>query len=315
MKLIKVSTSGTEYIPRDRFNRGEKGLQMLVSKNLKTVFNTNLVGNEVWINFGKKSIRRPNFKKIDGRIDSLGVTDKGVPVIIEFKERKGKNILNQVLSYSTWMLYKQDSVEKYFKFQAKKGAFDPYIAPNFDYKPKIIMVAEDYNIHDLTAASMIRDDVEISYKKYELFTTRKQRFLHIFDSAQLKWVMQSVKHSRGNKSDYPVHNIGDLNGFFVENNGILTATSSEPLDELPLSIDDIIEKEAKNLFDLSTLVKQKKTKYGCIQGLGVENNGRASLILHSHDTEDLIDYALIQADWLSKKVGQINGKEINWNAL
>lgn len=310
MKLIKITNEGSKYVEKAR-RRGEKDLQMLVSKNLKTVFNTNFAGMEAWIDFSNTSINHKGRKPIDGRIDGVGLTDKGALVLLEFKERESKHILSQTLTYGCWALFKPESVKKYVEFQKEKGILNKNLEFDVNYKPKLIMIAESYDIFDHAVASMIRDDVEVYFKAYELFGEKNQRMLHIFDAAEMPWVYNKVKFSRGNKSYLPSDNIGSLDGFYLEENEVLVAAKQTKVNNLPLALETILYKHGKKLFMVDEILKPFTLKKDITQLVGVENNGRASFIFHSDSKEDMLEEYLDLAKWTAKRLTKINGKEIN----
>jgi hypothetical protein len=80
-----------------------------------------------------------------GRIDSLGIDNNGSPVIIEYKLTQNDNVINQGLSYLSWLLDHKDA----FEALVRKMNIDTEI----DWaSPRVICVAESYNKFDLDTA-------------------------------------------------------------------------------------------------------------------------------------------------------------------
>ncbi|MFH1589238.1 MAG: hypothetical protein ABIB43_01590 [archaeon] len=313
MELIKVSKNDTELKHRSRFKNAEREEQILFTNNSETVMNSYAVGNEGWIDFSKLSLQDVGYKKTDGRIDLFSLTSKGGIVLTEFKARKSLKMLPQSLSYMTWVLSKQDSVRAYVDYQKEKGFFNKDIELNFNIKPKIVLVAEEFDKYDTMAAGCIRDDIEVFFKGYELFAGNQEKYLHVFDAMNMPWIINAAKQFGDTQSQMESENIGTLNGFYVEKNGILTKAKKKPLKELPQSIESIVQSEDKKLFSLSKIQRNVQTDNGIITAIGIEDNDRLSLIMHLENDDEIINYTLKQAEWALNKKPTVNGNPVNWN--
>lgn len=95
-----------------------------------------------------------------GRIDTLGLDEDGSPVIIEYKEDKKDNVINQGLFYLDWLIdHKGDFeilVQKKLRVNTKV---------NWD-SPRLILMAQPYNEYDEYAVNRISENIEL--KKYLL---------------------------------------------------------------------------------------------------------------------------------------------------
>ncbi|MEZ4325189.1 MAG: hypothetical protein R3B40_08245 [Polyangiales bacterium] len=68
----------------------EKPLEQLIEKHMLPLLGVYSTGN-----------------KHRGRIDSLGIDENGVPVIVEYKRTRDENVINQGLFYLDWLLDRQ----------------------------------------------------------------------------------------------------------------------------------------------------------------------------------------------------------------
>ena len=70
----------------------EKDLQSLIEQNLETVFSCRFVATE--FSTGAQHA---------GRIDTLGLSEDGNPVIVEYKKVESPGLINQSLYYLNWI--------------------------------------------------------------------------------------------------------------------------------------------------------------------------------------------------------------------
>ena len=70
----------------------EKELQSLIEQNLETVFSCRFVATEF-----------PTGTQHAGRIDTLGLSEDGNPVIVEYKKGESSELINQSLYYLNWV--------------------------------------------------------------------------------------------------------------------------------------------------------------------------------------------------------------------
>ena len=128
----------------------EKNLQELVEKNLDVVFGLRFLASE--------------YRTLKGRIDTLAIDAKGVPVIIEYKRNKNENVINQALSYLKWL--RDQKVDFFEMLLVKKLGKEIASRIKLNWNnPRVICIAESYSKYDL-------DAVEVMPLRIELFTYR-----------------------------------------------------------------------------------------------------------------------------------------------
>lgn len=84
-KLFSLTVSKSAESVKSVSFKKEEELHRIVSGNLMTFFGASLLDDE--------------WKVGDSRIDTIGITQKNCPIIIEYKKGKDYNVVNQVLSY------------------------------------------------------------------------------------------------------------------------------------------------------------------------------------------------------------------------
>lgn len=98
-----------------------------------------------------------------GRIDTLGIDSEYRPVIIEYKRTQNVNVVNQVLSYLSWLV---EHKEEFHDLLVAKLAGEG--VGKTDWRQvRLICIAVDFTKHDVHATRMSRHKVElIRYRKY-----------------------------------------------------------------------------------------------------------------------------------------------------
>ena len=100
MPLFEISGQKLSLIEHTNFSL-EKNLQVLVEKNLQTVFNCRFVASEF-----------PTGYQHSGRIDTLALSEDDNPVIIEYKKVESSELINQSLYYLAWLTDHQGDFER-----------------------------------------------------------------------------------------------------------------------------------------------------------------------------------------------------------
>jgi predicted transport protein len=100
-------------------------------------------------------------KKHQGRVDSLGVDENGVPVIIEYKLHQNENVTSQALYYLDWLLDHKAEFEALAR---------PALKPNEEVdwsEPRVLCIAEDFTKFDVYAVEQMGRNIElIRYRTY-----------------------------------------------------------------------------------------------------------------------------------------------------
>ncbi len=148
MSLFKIiEDSILKKVDRKEF-KNERELQDLVEKNLSYVMGINLIATEYPI---------PN-----GRIDTLGLDEDNVPVIIEYKWKKDLSAIVQGLFYLNWVMQNKKPFESIVKDKLGKE-----IDVNWSPQPRLLIVAQDFDTKELSAINLMGASVEL--KKYSLY--------------------------------------------------------------------------------------------------------------------------------------------------
>lgn len=130
----------------------EKPLQTLIETNLEALLGIRLIASEY--STGKTHA---------GRIDTLGLDENNIPVIIEYKRSSHENIINQGLFYLSWLMdhraeFKLLTLEKMGKQEA--DAID-WAAP------RLICIAADFTKYDSHAVEQMDRNIElIRYRRF-----------------------------------------------------------------------------------------------------------------------------------------------------
>ena len=148
MSLFKVDeNSNLKKVDRKEF-KNEAELQNLIEKNLPYVMGIRLIASEYPI---------PN-----GRIDTLGLDEDDVPVIIEYKWKKDLSAIVQGLFYLNWVMQNKKPFESIVKDKIGKD-----INVNWSPQPRLIIIAQDFDTKELSAINLMGPSVEL--KKYSFY--------------------------------------------------------------------------------------------------------------------------------------------------
>jgi predicted transport protein len=124
----------------------EKSLQTLIEGNLEAFLGVRFLASEY-----------PTGKKHGGRIDTLGLDENGVPVIIEYKRAVNENVINQGLYYLDWLMDHRGEFE--LLVHKSLGA---EIAGAIDWStPRLVCIAGDYTKYDQHAVEQINRSIEL----------------------------------------------------------------------------------------------------------------------------------------------------------
>lgn len=148
MALFKLNQNLTlEKVNRKEF-KNEQELHELIEKNLRYTMGIGLIASEYPI---------PN-----GRIDTLGLDEDGVPVIIEYKWKKDLSAIVQGLFYLDWVMQNRKPFESIVKDKLGKD-----VSVNWSIQPRLIIIAQDFETKELSAINLMGPSVEL--KKYSLY--------------------------------------------------------------------------------------------------------------------------------------------------
>lgn len=138
-KVMKVN--GCEF-------KDEAELEKLMEDNLEELTGIKLLERQYPI---------PN-----GRIDTLGIDEDDVPVVIEYKWIKDSSAIIQGLFYLNWVKQNKRTVNLIVK-EKFKGKLEV----NWSVEPRLIIVAKSFNEKELSAINQMIPSVEL--KKYSFY--------------------------------------------------------------------------------------------------------------------------------------------------
>jgi predicted transport protein len=149
MPLFKILPDLTlEKIERQEFT-SEEELHNLIEKNLLYVMGIRLISTEYPI---------PN-----GRIDTLGLDEDEIPVIIEYKWKKDLSAIVQGLFYLDWIMQNKKPFESIVKDKLGKD-----VNVNWSTQPRLLIMAQNFDIKELSAINQMGPRVElIKYSQYK----------------------------------------------------------------------------------------------------------------------------------------------------
>lgn len=147
MALFRLREDGLLKLPTKDFAT-EAELQTLFDANLET-----LLG----VRFLEAQYPIPN-----GRIETLGLDEYNVPVVVEYKKSQDPGAIIQGLFYLSWVM----SNRKAFASIAREK-LGTTTQVNWAAPVRLIVVAKDFNLRELAAVTLIAASVEL--KRYSLF--------------------------------------------------------------------------------------------------------------------------------------------------
>lgn len=130
----------------------ERSLQRLIESNLESLMGVRFLESEY-----------STGPKHGGRIDTLGIDENGVPVIIEYKRTLHENVINQGLFYLDWLL---DHQSEFWKLVLEEYGQDA--ADDIEWSgPRLMCVAGDFTRYDEHAVQQINRNIElVRYRRF-----------------------------------------------------------------------------------------------------------------------------------------------------
>lgn len=154
--MVRINLKTGKIInPQDfKGENPEKQLQTYVEKHIEHFFQCYFL---------------KNFYKIPGgEIDTLAVTEDGIPCIIEYKHKKEKTIINQIVFYYDWLMQRSTK----FEFERLVKENEATKSMQIDWsKIRLICIAEEYSKWDISLIKHLDTDIECwtySYHEGEL---------------------------------------------------------------------------------------------------------------------------------------------------
>ena len=144
LKVFRVRGGQAAEIP---------GASVSVERELQTLIEANMEAM-LGIRFLATEYRTGRHR---GRIDSLGLDESGTPVIVEYKRSHHQNVVNQALSYLSWLHDHHHEFESLVKEQLGTKATGEIDWSN----PRIVCVAGAFTHHDTVAIEMIGRRIDL----------------------------------------------------------------------------------------------------------------------------------------------------------
>jgi len=140
MPLYRIEQGKVKNVPPKDF-ASEAELQKLIDENLEDITGVRLVDTEYSI---------PN-----GRMDSIGIDEQNVPVVIEYKWGHDPRAIIQGLFYLQWVKHNRKTFELLVKDRFGN------IKVNWSSPPRLLIIAKQFDIKELSAIDMMVPSVEL----------------------------------------------------------------------------------------------------------------------------------------------------------
>lgn len=147
MPLYKIEKNKCVKQDKKEF-KNEAELEKLFVNNLEDLTGIKLIESQYPI---------PN-----GRMDTLGIDEDSIPVVIEYKWQKDANAIIQGLFYLDWVKNNKKTLDLMVKEK-----FKGKIHVNWNCEPRLIIVAKGYSDKELTAINQMKPTIEL--KKYAYY--------------------------------------------------------------------------------------------------------------------------------------------------
>ncbi|MFC7812095.1 transporter [Streptomyces olivaceus] len=130
----------------------ERDLQNLIEANMEAMLGIRFLATEY------------RTGRHRGRIDSLGLDESGTPVIVEYKRSRDQNVVNQALSYLSWLHDHHHEFESVAREKLGAGTTGAIDWSN----PRIVCIAGSFTQHDAVAIEMIGRRIDlVSYRLFD----------------------------------------------------------------------------------------------------------------------------------------------------
>lgn len=151
IKLFDLTGNAATEIPGEA-TAVEKSLQTLFERNLEVMLGIRFLDTEYYTG-----------QKHRGRIDTLGIDENNVPVIMEYKRGTNQNVINQGLFYMDWLLDHRAEFELLVLKKLGKATAD-----SIDWSaPRLLCIAGGYTRYDEHAVEHMNRNIElIRYRRF-----------------------------------------------------------------------------------------------------------------------------------------------------
>lgn len=147
MALFRIFDGKASSVQPVRFP-SEAALQEVVDDNLETMTGVRKLDSHYHI---------PN-----GEIDTLGIDERNVPVVVEYKHGYDAGALTQALFYLEWVKQNKRTVE-----MLAREKLGPKTTVNWNAPPRVLVIAKEFNVRELAAVNQMVPLVEL--KRYDWY--------------------------------------------------------------------------------------------------------------------------------------------------
>lgn len=175
------------------------GQSVTIEKKLQTMIETHL---ETFLGVKFLASEYTTGRRHGGRIDTLGIDENNVPVIIEYKRTTNENVINQGLFYLDWLLDHKGEFQ--MKVMQQLGRT---VSEEIDWSnPRLVCIAGNFTKYDEHAVQLIDRNIELyRYSYYD------NRYLLLelvnVNTPQVKPVVQSTSHHKASHKSLFLINI------------------------------------------------------------------------------------------------------------
>lgn len=148
LRLFSIQNGRTQECPAGRFLL-ERELQTLFESNLEALLGVRFLASE--------------YMAGPGRIDTLGIDENGLAVVIEYKLDKNRTVINQGMSYMAWL---RSNKAVFWRLVFEKLGRDAADAID-ESSTRLICIAADFTREDLGAYELMPNNIDLV--KYRLF--------------------------------------------------------------------------------------------------------------------------------------------------
>ncbi|MEV7121253.1 hypothetical protein [Kitasatospora griseola] len=153
LKVFRLGPDGRDVELRGSTVALEADLQRRVEAGMEQMLGIRFLASEYWTGPHR------------GRVDSLGLDENGVPVVVEFKKGTDSGVVSQALSYLAWLKSSRHEFEALVR--EKLGA---EVAGSIDWRaPRALCIAAGFSWHDRVAVGDLGRLRPIELIRYRVF--------------------------------------------------------------------------------------------------------------------------------------------------
>ena len=151
IKLFDLTGNAATEIPGEA-TAVEKSLHTLIERNMEEMLGIRVLGTEY-----------STGRKHRGRIDTLGIDENNIPVIVEYKRATNQNVVNQGLFYMDWLLDHRAE----FELLVLKKLGEATAQSIAWTAPRLLCIAGGYTRYDEHAVEQMNRNIElIRYRQF-----------------------------------------------------------------------------------------------------------------------------------------------------